>query len=173
MAGKTTIYDDNQFAYHKRTRHEQITSGQTRRKGHLPIWLDLIFVVIIVGAAGAVGFVLTHPSPHRSAIAIASNFVEQVGSGNYAAAARDVDPSDQASALSNLNSENGFVGGQFANAHTIQYDSSTVSGTSGSVVLKACNSSLACNPLPPVPCIEIKGSWYVSWVTLLQSLTPN
>jgi hypothetical protein len=170
---KTTIYDDNQFAFHKQTRHEQITAGRGRRRGHLPLWIDVLIVLVIVGAVGTVGFILTHPSPHRSAAAIATDFVHQVGSGNYLNASKDIDPSEQASALAALRSPSGVVRGQYAGVHTTQLGSSQVTGTTASVVVKACNSSLACNPLPTIPCEEIGGKWYVDWGLLIDSTSSS
>jgi hypothetical protein len=166
---KTTFYEENQFAIHRQTRHEKITATGRKQRGHLPLWLDAIFIVIVVGAAGAVGFILTHPSPHRSAQAIATNFVQQIGAGNYVNASKDVEPSEQASALSTLKSQSGVPGGDYATVHTTQFDSESGSGTSETVTLKSCNSSLACNPLPPVPVEEIHGQWYVAWGLLLQT----
>jgi hypothetical protein len=172
---KTAFHDENQFAIHRQTRHEKITSkgaGRNRR-GHFPLWLDAIFIIIVVGAAAAVGFVLTHPSPHRSAEAIATNFVQQVGAGNYEIASKDVDPAEQATALKTLASQSGVPGGVYAAVHTTQFGSESGSGTSETVVIKACNSSLACNPLPAIPCEEIHGQWYVDWGLLLQTLVTN
>jgi hypothetical protein len=170
---KTTIYNDNQFAFHKQTRHEQITAGRGHRRGHLPLWIDALIVIVIVGAAGTVAFVLTHPSPHRSADAIATDFVHQVGAGNYLNASKDVDPSDQAAALAALRSPSGAVAGMYAGVHTTQLGSSQVTGTTASVELKACNSSLACDPLPTVPCEEIGGKWYVDWGLLIDSTSSS
>jgi hypothetical protein len=166
---KTTVYEDNQFAIHRQTRHEKITTTARKQRGHLPLWLDAIFIIIVVGAAGAIGFVLTHPSPHRSAQAIATDFVQQVGAGNYVKASKDVDPAEQATALKTLNSQSGVPGGEYAAVHTTQFDSESGSGTSETVILKACNASLACNPIPPVPVEEIHGQWYVAWGLLLQT----
>jgi hypothetical protein len=166
---KTTFYDDNQFAIHKQTRHEKITTVSRKQRGHLPLWLDAILIIIVVGAAGAVGFVLTHPSPHRSGQAIATDFVQQVGAGNYQKASKDVDPAEQTTALKTLNSQSGVPGGSFAAVHTTQFGSESGSGTSETVVIKACNASLSCNPLPPIPVEEIHGQWYVAWGLLLQT----
>ena len=165
----TGVYDDNQFAYHKASRHETMTTAPRKMKRHLPIWFDVLILIVLVGAASAVGYVLTHPSPHRSATAIATDFVHQVGSGNYAAAAKDIDPSDSAKALQVLDSTNGMPGGAYAGTGATKPGTSTVTGDTGSVVIQACNASLACNDLPAVPTIEIKGLWYVSWIPLIQS----
>jgi hypothetical protein len=171
---KSTIYNDNQFSFHKQTRHEKLTSGQgRRRRGHLPLWMDILIILVIVAVAGTVGFILTHPSPHRSADGIATDFAHQVGSGNYLNASKDVDPSEQASALSEMRSKGGLPSGDFAGVHTTQLDSSNVTGTTASVVLKSCNSSLACNPLPAIPCEEIGGKWYVDWGLLIDSTSSS
>ena len=176
MATKTkaTIYDDNQFSFHRQTRHERITGKQAGgRHGHLPLWLDALIIIFVVAVAGAVGFVLTHPSPHRSADAIATDFVHQVGAGNYLNASKDVDPSEQATALSFMRTKGGLPNASFAGVHTTQLDSSSVTGTTASVVLKSCNSSLACNPLPAVPAEEISGKWYVDWGLLIDSTSSS
>jgi hypothetical protein len=165
----TGVYDDNQFAYRKASRHETMTTASRKLKRRLPLWFDVLIVLVLVGALSAVGFVLTHPSPHRSATAIATDFVHQVGTGNYKAAASDIDPSDSAKALEVLDSTNGMPGGTFAGTGATKLATSSVTGDTASVVIQACNSSLACNDLPPVPCIKIKGLWYVSWIPLLQS----
>jgi len=169
MASSTSTFNDNQFTYRKASRHEVLSTAPRKLKRHLPLWLEALIVVAILGAAGYVGFVLTHPSPHRSATAIATNFVQQIGSDNFEAAAADVDPADQAGALRTLRSSAGMPGGEFAGTHTTQAGSTDQTGTTASVVVKACNSSLACNDLPPVPCVEIGGRWYVSWGPLLKS----
>jgi hypothetical protein len=165
----TGVYDDNQFAYRKASRHETITTAQRKLKRRLPLWFDVLIVIVLVGAASAVGYVLTHPSPHRSADAVATDFVHEIGSGNYHAAAKDIDPSDSAKALEVLESTNGLPGGTFAGTGATKGATSAVTGDTASVIIQACNSSLACNNLPAVPCIEIKGLWYVSWIPLIQS----
>jgi hypothetical protein len=169
MSSSISTFNDNQFAYRRATRNEVIASSPRKLKRHMPLWLDAIIVLALLGGAGYVGYVLTHPSPHRSATAIATNFVEQIGSGNLSAAAADVDPADQVSALSTLRSNGGMPGGEFADTHSTKPGSTNVTGTTATVVISACNSSLACNDLPPVPCVEVGGKWYVSWRPLLQS----
>jgi hypothetical protein len=166
---KTSIYDDNQFAIHRQTRHEKITGAKTRRRGHFPLWLDAILILIVVAAAGSIGFVLTHPSPHRSAEGIATDFVHQVGDGDYLNASKDVEPAEQATALAALRSQAGIPNNpSFSEVHTTQFGSETGSGTTAMVIIKSCNSSLACNPLPAIPCQEVDGKWYVAWGLFLQ-----
>ena len=75
------VYDNNQFTYRKPSRHQSMVSAQRKMKRRLPIWFDVLIVVLLVGAASAVGYVLTHPSPHRSATAVANSFVHDVGAG--------------------------------------------------------------------------------------------
>lgn len=164
------VYDDNQFTYRKASRHQTMINAPRKLKRRLPLWFDVLIVVLIVGAASAVGYVLTHPSPHRSAVAVANNFVHDIGSGNYKAAALDIDPTDSAKALTVFESSKGVPGGAFAGIGATKLGTSNVTGQTASVVIQACNSSLACNNLPAVPCIEISGLWYVSWIPLLESV---
>ena len=98
-----SAYDDNQFAYRKPTRHQTMVGAERKLKRHLPLWLDILIILVVVGGAGAAGWILSHPSAHRSPGTIATDFAVQVGSGNYAAAASDVDPADQAVALKTMN----------------------------------------------------------------------
>jgi hypothetical protein len=171
---KSTAYDDNPFAFHKQTRHEQITTAKVKRRGHLPLWVDAVIILLIVGAAGAVGYVLTHPSVYRSPDAIAVDFAHQMGSGDYQNASKDVDPKEQASALSLLRSEGQQVlNGDFIGVHTTQVASSQVTGTTASVELKSCNASLACNPLPTIPCEETDGKWYVDWGLMVDTTSSS
>ncbi len=163
------VFDDNQFTHRKPSRHQTMVNAPRKLKRRLPLWFDVLIVVVLVGAASAVGYVLTHPSPHRSAIAVANDFVHQVGTGNYKQAAADIDPADSAKALAVLKSMKGVPGGAFAGVGATKIGTSSVTGQTASVVIQACNASLACNNLPAVPCIEIKGLWYVSWIPLLES----
>jgi hypothetical protein len=149
-----------------------VTSERKLRR-HLPLWLDVLIILAVVGGAGGAGWVLSHPSAHRSPATIATDFVVQIGSGNYAAAASDVDPADRAPALATLKSDAGVPGGALNGAHATKLGSSTTSGSTASVVVQACNSSLACNNLPVIPCIKIDGAWYVAWTPLLQSLAAS
>ena len=164
------IYDHNQFSFRKESRNQKLANAPRKLRRHLPIWADVLILLVIVGAAGAVGYYFTHPSPHRSAAAITTNFAEMVGSGNYLAAASDVNPADRTTALRTMRSNDGVPGGDFANVHTTKLASSSVTGTTARVVIQACNDSLACNDLPAVPCVEIAGKWYVSWTQLLQAV---
>jgi cytoskeletal protein RodZ len=164
------IYDNNQFAYRKESRTEQLANAPRKMRRHLPLWLDILIILVIIGGLGAGGYFLTHPSPHHSSTAIATNFAEMVGSSNYLAAANDVDPADRATALSTMRSQGGVPGGAFADVHSTKLASSSVTGTTGSVVIQSCNVSLACNDLPALPTVEIAGKWYVSWSQLIQSL---
>jgi cytoskeletal protein RodZ len=168
-----STYDDNQFAYRKPTRNNAMLNADRKLKRRLPLWLYVMIILVVVGGVGATGWILAHPSAHRSPATIATDFAVQVGGGNYAAAASDVDPADQATALATLKSDSGVPGGVLAGVQTTQLGSSTTSGTTAEVVVKACNLSLACNPLPAIPCIEIKGKWYVAWTPLLQSLAGS
>ena len=163
------VYDDNQYTFRKASRHETMTTAERKLKRHLPIWFNVLIVLVLVGAASAVGYVLTHPSPHRSATSIANDFVHQIGTGNYKSAATDIDPADATRALAVLDSMNGLPGGTYAGTGATKLATSSVTGQTASVVIQACNASLACNDLPAVPCIEIKGLWYVSWIPLIQS----
>ena len=165
-----SAYDDNQFAYRKPTRHQTMVGAERRMKRHLPLWLDILIILIVVGGASAAGWILSHPSAHRSPGTIATDFAVQVGGGDYTAAASDVDPADQAVALKTMRSDAGVPGGVLAGTHSTKLGSQSVSGTTASVVVQACNDSLACNNLPAIPCIEINGKWYVAWTPLLQSL---
>lgn len=163
------VYDNNQFTYRKPSRHQTMVNAPRKLKRRLPIWLIVLILLVIVGAASAVGYKFTHPSPHHSAAAVASNFVHDLGIGNYEAASTDIDPSDSAKALAVLESMKGVPGGDFAAPGATKLGSSTVTGQTATVVIQACNSDLACNALPTVPCIEIKGLWYVSWLPLLET----
>lgn len=166
-----SVYEDNQFTYRKPSRAETLAGSPRKLRRHLPLWLDALIVLVVVGAAGAVGYKFTHPSPHHSAQAISSDFVLDVSAGNYTAAASDVDPGDRAEALKTMRADSGVPGGQFVGAHSLTLASQTVTGSTATVLLKACNSELACNSLPPMPCVEVKGQWYVSWFPLLQATT--
>jgi hypothetical protein len=165
------VYEDNQFTYRKPSRHQKMVSAPRKMKRRLPLWFDVLIALVLIGAASAVGYVLTHPSPHRSAVSVANSFVHDVGTGNYKAAAADIDPSDSAKALTVMDSQKGVPGGDFAGIGATKIGTSTVTGQSGSVVIQACNASLACNNLPAIPCIEVNGLWYVSWIPLLESLS--
>jgi hypothetical protein len=164
------IYDNNQFAYRKESRNQQLANAPRKLRRHLPLWADILIVLVIVAALGAGGYYFTHPSPHRSAPAIATNFVEMVGSGNYLAAASDVDPADRSTALTTMRQQGGVPGGDFAGVHSTKLGSSSVTGTTASVVIQACNDSLACNDLPAVPAVEVGGKWYVSWSQLVREV---
>jgi hypothetical protein len=87
-----SAYDDNHFAYRKPTRNQTMVTSERKLRRHLPLWLDVLIILAVVGGAGGAGWVLSHPSAHRSPATIATDFVVQIGSGNYAAAASDVDP---------------------------------------------------------------------------------
>ncbi len=168
-----STYDDNQFAYRKPTRNHTMLHSERKLKRRLPLWLYITIILVVVGGVSATGWILAHPSAHRSPATIVTDFAVQVGSGNYAAAASDVDPADQATALTTLKADAGVPGGILTGVQTTQMGSSTTSGTTAEVVIKACNSSLACNPLPAIPCIEVKGKWYVAWNPLLQALAGS
>jgi hypothetical protein len=164
------VYDNNQFAYRKASRNQAMAAAPRKLKRRLPIWMDILIILIVIGAASAAGFVLTHPSPHRSAVAVASNFVHQMGTADYKMAAADIDPADSARALSVLDSMNGLPGGAFADVQgATKLGTSNVTGQTATVVIQACNASLACNDLPTIPCVEINGKWYVSWIALIES----
>jgi hypothetical protein len=165
----TGVYDNNQFTYRKPTRHQTMVNAPRKLKRRLPLWVDVLIVLALVGVAGGVGYKFTHPSPHHSAAAIATDFVHQIGTGDYQVAALDVDPVDSAKALAVLESTKGVPGGDFAASGATKLGSSTVTGQTASVVVQACNASLACNDLAPIPCVEIDGLWYVSWVPLLET----
>jgi len=168
-----SAYDENHFAYRKPTRNQTMVTSKRKLKRRLPLWLYIGIILVIVGGVGGTGWILAHPSAHRSPATIATDFVVQVGSANYAAAASDVDPADQATALATLKSDGGVPGGALSGVQTTQLGSSTTSGTTAQVIVKGCNSSLSCNPLPEIPCIEIGGKWYVAWTPLLQSLAAD
>ncbi len=165
-----SAYDDNQFAYRKPTRIQSKMGAQRKMRRHLPLWLDGLLIVVLVAVASGVGYVLTHPSAHRSPSTIATDFVFQIGSGNYTAADADVDPVDRAAALTTMRTYSGIPGGALAGTHATKVASQIISGTAASVVLQACNGSLACNNLPAIPCVEVDGQWYVAWNLLLRSL---
>ncbi len=168
-----SAYEDNQFAYRKPTRNHSMMTSERKLKRRLPLWLYITIILVVIGGVGGAGWILAHPSAHRSPATIATDFAVQVGGGNYAAAASDVDPADQATALATLKSDGGVPGGVLAGVQTTQLGSSTTSGTTAEVIVKACNSSFSCNPLPEIPCIEINGKWYVAWTPLLQSLAGS
>jgi cytoskeletal protein RodZ len=168
-----SAYDDNQFAYRKPTRAQTKLTSERKLRRHLPLWLDALIILILVGGAGAAGWILSHPSAHRSPDTIATDFAVQVGSANYVAAAADVDPADRAAALATLKSDAGVPGGALDGTHSTKLGSSTTSGTTANVVVQSCNTSLACNNLPVIPCIKIDGAWYVAWTPLLQSLATS
>ena len=69
-----SAYDDNHFAYRKPTRNQTMVGAERKMKRHLPLWLDVLIILVLVAAAGTVGFVLTHPSAHRSPGTIATDF---------------------------------------------------------------------------------------------------
>lgn len=165
----TGIYESNQFTYRKPTRNQAMTSTPRKVKGHFPIWLNIAIILVVVGAAGAVGYKLTHPSLHHSPVSISTDFAQKLSAGQYQAAMSDVDPADQAKALSYMDKQNGIPNLAFADVHTTKLSSQTINGTSATVVIQACNQSFACNALPPIPCIEIKGAWYVNWIPFLNS----
>ncbi len=165
-----SAYDDNHFAFRKTTRNQAMVSSDRKLKRRLPLWLYCLIILVIVGGVGGVGWFFTHPSAHRSPATIAADFTVQVGNSNWVAAASDVDPANRATALATLKSDAGVPGGAIDGVQTTKLASSTTSGTTAQVVLQACNSSLACNDMPPIPCIEVDGSWYVAWNPLLESL---
>jgi hypothetical protein len=165
----TSVYDNNQFAYRKTSRNQAISNKPQKMKRHLPLWFEALLILALIAVAGTVGYILTHPSPHRSPVAIATDFIEKVSAGNYVGAASDVDPADRAKALSLMQSQNGVPGGFFTGIHSTKVGSSNVTGDTGSAVIQACNASLACVDLPAVPSVKVDGSWYVSWIPLLQS----
>jgi hypothetical protein len=169
----TGIYESNQFAYRKPTRNQTMAAAPRKVKGHFPIWINIAILIVVVGAAGAVGYKLTHPSVHHSPVAIATDFAQKVSAGQYKAAMADVDPADQAKALSYMEQQSGVSNGAFADVHSTKLSSQQINGTSASVVIQACNQSFACNALPPIPCIQIKGSWYVNWIPFLNSAASN
>jgi hypothetical protein len=169
-----SVYDNNQFAYRKASRNQTLSAAPRKLKRHLPLWLNIILILIVVAVAGAVGYVLTHPSVHRSPDAVANNFAQQVGNADYIGASYDIDPANKAAALAAMSQPGGELGslvdGVFGTTHSTQIGTSTESGSTASVIVKACNQDLACNELPAIPCTRVNGKWYVDWTLLIQSL---
>jgi hypothetical protein len=146
----TSVYDNNQFSYRKTSRNQTMSNAPRKMRRHLPLWLEALLVLALIAGLGTGGYILTHPSPHRSAVAIAGDFIQKVSAGNYAGAAADVDPANRAQALTYMEAQNGMPGGVFDGTHSTKLGSSNVTGTTATVVIQACNSSLACVDLPPV-----------------------
>ncbi len=152
------------------THQTKITAASRKHGAHLPLWLDAL-IIIVCRRGGAVGYVLTHPSPHRSPDRRSRRTSSiQVGAGNYHGASKDVDPADQATALATMRPTPGSLVGPRRRPTPRSSVRQSGSGTSETVVIKACNASLACNPLPAIPASEIDGQWYVAWSLLLQTL---
>jgi len=172
-----SVTDNNQFTYRKASRNQTLAATPRKLKKRLPLWIDILLILIVIGAAGAVGYYFTHPSVHRAPDAVANNFAQQVGTADYTGASDDVDPADKTAALAALSQPGGQTGGLidgvFGATHSTQIGTSTESGSTASVIIKACNSDLACNDLPAIPCERIAGKWYVDWTLLIQDLSAQ
>ena len=165
-----SAYDDNQFAYRKPTRHQTMASAERKMKRRLPLWLDIL-IIHRPGRRSAAGWILTHPSAHRSPGTIATDFAVQVGGGNYTAAAQTSTlPTGRRSKTMRRTQECQAASSPAPTPPSWDLDCLR---PTASVVVQACNASLACNNLPAIPCIEINGLWYVAWTPLLQSLRPH
>lgn len=166
-----TGFDNNPFA---------VNAGlfgptPTKKKGHLAMPLLVLLILAIVGAASAVGYMLTHPSPQRSADSAALDFYEKLGSSpaNYTAALSDVLPSQraQAASMGSLQEVQSVVQ-QIGSLNLSVANPGPATGPSKTVVIKGCNETLSCSPVSvSVPTAEMNGKWYVNftaWDALAQ-----
>jgi hypothetical protein len=153
----------------------------SKKKGHLAGPLVAVIVVALVAVVGAVGYVLTHPSPHRSPDAVALDFYQKLGASppDYAGALADIAPDQQAQAgsLGSLH-EVQAVMQELQTENLSVLNPSNPTSTSKAVVIQGCNATLSCGPEEPaVAAVEIGGKWYVdftSWdATAVREFPPS
>jgi hypothetical protein len=170
-------FEENSYAL---PRHLPMGPVPTKKKGHLALPLVLLLVAALVAAAGTVGFILTHPSPHRSPDAVALDFYQKLAASPMDATAvlADVVPSQQgqAASLTSLR-EVQSVSTELQHENLSVLNPSTPLTTSKSVEIQGCNEILSCGPVAvTVPTVEVQGKWYVdfaAWDVLAQHMVAD
>lgn len=162
-------FEDNPYTLNRRA---YVGPPPTQKKTRRPV-LRALVAAVVLGGAGFAAYRLTHPSPHRSAPAVATSFYDALQRGSLAAAAADVEPQQQTTASAALGnpSVRHFVQSQLSTA-VVQVGTTTVEGSETSVIIELCRANLSCGATVPVPTVRIAGAWYVDWNTWLQALPP-
>lgn len=138
--------------------------NRRRARRHLPIWWVLIAVAVAAAATAGTLYYLRDTNPHRSAVAVAEDYVAALSSGDKHRMQADVLPGDQPAAIGVEQAELSFaVTGVLATGDDQDVGLLVCTNLyAGSSCSKEIDGALA----GAIPTRKVHGAWYVDAASL-------